>query len=319
MRSAIHQPPASTIDDHPAALADYERALLELRDVLAERHRSISCYELARSGFVPTLLASLKQSTCRAIFSRTFGLQHSPHTVVAPLIRQLVALFESHERLPVYAYDAPGAYNLQAFVKRFKLVLANEEASSPAATEIDLLDFSGRVIRVEPLANVSHLERYLVKMVAKQWYDYDRSHIYFLRWLAANAPVTFAYASDFDRNGLLYFAGTNGLLATDWANPHAHKHLMRVSMCSSGLVAGRPDDLVGRTAAYAHTAADEKRAWFVLDLGMHLIPSHYTLRHSRAVPGTTAATRTAPRNWTLLMSKTGGSTCDDWQVVSAHH
>ena len=330
MRAAI------SVDN--ASLELYESALVELRLVLAERHRAISCYELARSGLVPALLASLVHSPQRrAIFARVFQhhqqqQQQQQHdgddnetssSPVGPLVRKLVALCESHERLPVYMYDPPGTYNLQAFVKRFKLVLTNgdkqqqttgEEKEKEKEEESNLLDFSGRVIRVEPLANVSHLERYIGKMTTKQWYDYERAHIYGLRWLAERAPVHLAYESDFDRNGLLYFVGTNGTSAGDWINPHTHKSLVRVSMSSGGLVSGRVDDLIGRAPAYAHTAGEEKRAWFAIDLGVHLIPSAYTLRHSRALGN--ASTRTAPRNWTLLMSKTGGSTCDDWQVVS---
>ena len=71
---------------------------------------------------------------------------------------------------------------------------------------------------MEPLATVRQLEKYLLKMVAKQWYDFDRSSYTFIRRLE-EAPVTFTHTSDFDQGGLLYWIGTNGRTAADWVNP----------------------------------------------------------------------------------------------------
>ena len=63
---------------------------------------------------------------------------------------------------------------------------------------------------MEPLSTVSHLERYLLKMVAKQWYDYERSTYAFVRKIKENSPITFRHQHDFDENGLIYWIGTNG-------------------------------------------------------------------------------------------------------------
>ena len=44
-----------------------------------------------------------------------------------------------------------------------------------------LIDRTGRTLKMEPLATVKQLERFLVKMVAKQWYDYDRPTFNFVK------------------------------------------------------------------------------------------------------------------------------------------
>jgi E3 ubiquitin-protein ligase HECTD1 len=191
-------------------------------------------------------------------------------------------------------YDSPGSYNLQAFSKRFKLIL------SKGHNEENLLDFSGRTLKVEPLANISHLEKYISKMVIKQWYDYDRDQIYCLRYLNDQLPYEFKYESDFDENGFIYFCGSNGKTRPDWSNPHASNFLIKTSLANDirSLSAGKVEDLCARTVTNCQTV-DDKRAWFVIDLGCTIVPTHYTLRHSRAF------SKSAPRNWAFLMSKTG--------------
>lgn len=76
---------------------------------------------------------------------------------------------------------------------------------------MSLLDRSGRFLKMEPLATVTQLERFLLKMVAKQWYDYDRSSYAFVRRLKEpGTKLTFRPQHDFDDNGLIYWVGTNG-------------------------------------------------------------------------------------------------------------
>lgn len=63
---------------------------------------------------------------------------------------------------------------------------------------------------MEPLSTVHQLERYLLKMVAKQWYDYERSTFAFVRRLRElTQPLTFRHQHDFDENGVIYWIGTN--------------------------------------------------------------------------------------------------------------
>lgn len=64
---------------------------------------------------------------------------------------------------------------------------------------------------MEPLSTVMQLEKYLLKMVAKQWYDYDRSTFSFVRKLKeTNQMIHFKHQTDFDENGVIYWIGTNG-------------------------------------------------------------------------------------------------------------
>lgn len=185
---------------------------LNFIDVLSKTVKPISSYELLISGLVHTLLCALSppaavlnninnnnqmttstpgddlttQTTTNnekcaervQIFVRTFIAD----PVAFNLLHKLMGLLESVEKLPLYLYDAPGSYNLQAFSKRFKLIL------NKGNKEQNFLDFSGRVLKVEPLANISHLEKYIAKMVTKQWYDYERSAINCLTLL--NTQVT---------------------------------------------------------------------------------------------------------------------------------
>ena len=47
-------------------------------------------------------------------------------------------------------------------------------------------------------------------MVAKQWYDYERSTFTFLKKVKTKgATINFRYETDFDENGLMYWLGTN--------------------------------------------------------------------------------------------------------------
>jgi len=309
----------------------YEKSLNELKDVLKqEKNKSISSYELSISGLVQTLLHALcpvkiesqleksflsdkmfnKSLERIKIFIDIFELDNpSNNGLIIFLLHKLISLFESIEKLPLYLYDAPGSYNLQAFSKRFKLILAKGE------NEVNFLDFSGRILKVEPLANVSHLEKYIAKMVTKQWFDFDRSTLNFYNIMQANnnTPIKLEYKNNFDENGLIYWIGTNGKSRSEWINPSSHNNLVKISLSDGqrSMAAGQVEDIIGRVATNCHTT-DDKRCWIVIDLGVFLIPSHYTLRYSKGF------SKSAPRNWSLLMSKTGGPNMTDWDIIYTH-
>ena len=120
-------------------------------------------------------------------------------------------------------------------------------------------------------------------MVAKQWYDYDRSTFNFVKLLKEpSVKVEFTHERDFDGSGLIYWIGTNGKTCSEWVNP-ASVGLVVVT-CSEGrnLPYGKLEDILSRdsSALNCHTN-DDKRAWFAIDLGVLLIPTCYTLRHAR--------------------------------------
>ena len=161
---------------------------------------------------------------------------------------------------------------------------------------------------MEPLATVKQLEKYLLKMVAKQWYDFDRTSYNFIKSLE-EAPVTFTHTSDFDTNGLLYWIGTNGGTAQDWVNPATYGLVVVTSSEGRSLPYGKLEDILSRdaNALNCHTN-DDRRAWFAIDLGVWLQPTAYTLRHARGYG------RSALRSWQLQGSRDGVN----WVVLSEH-
>ena len=79
-----------------------------------------------------------------------------------------------------------------------------------APGESTLIDRTGKCLKMEPLTTIADLERYLLKMVAKQWYDFERHTFNFVKQLKEPAAaMTFTHQSDFDENGLIYWVGTN--------------------------------------------------------------------------------------------------------------
>ena len=94
-----------------------------------------------------------------------------------------------------------------------------------------LMDRTGRKMRIEPLVTVREIDDYLWKKLFKNWYDFDRSQIDFVRRikeLGASCRIALPFSSDFDENGALYYIGTNGRTSTEWVNPGV-----------TGLVAGK--------------------------------------------------------------------------------
>ena len=284
-------------------------ALDELTQILQEDD-VVSAYELHSSGLVQALLSLLStsywdqglksnksnkhQKQRVQVFKKCFEdrVEHNPTTV---LVHKLIAVLESIEKLPVYLYDTPSSgYGLQILTRRLRFRLEK------APGESSLIDRTGRGLKMEPLSTVAQLERYLLKMVAKQWYDYDRNTFQFLKKLKETKYQNFKHNHDFDENGLIYFIGTNGKTSSEWVNPAQYGLVLVTSSDGRNLPYGRVEDILSRdsSALNCHTN-DDKRSWFSIDLGVYMIPSAYTLRHARGYG------RSALRNWTFQMSRDG--------------
>lgn len=296
-------------------------ALIELAELLREE-RAISAYEFHTSGLIQALLRLLASAQSKRssynylgccnesdrfvkerseIFKKHLGSEE----LAVALTRKLVAVLESIEKLPVYIYDSPGSgYGLQMLTKRLRFRLKR------AAGETSLIDRTGRCLKTEPLTTVSQLEKYLLKMVAKQWHDYDRSTFTFVKKLRdSKSGLKFVRQRDFDENGIMYWIGTNGKTTSDWVNPASVGLVMVTSSEGRSLPFGRLEDILSRdsTALNCHTN-DDKRAWFAIDLGLWIIPSCYSLRHARGYG------RSALRNWLFQVSKDGVN----WITLLAH-
>ncbi|XP_017786198.1 PREDICTED: E3 ubiquitin-protein ligase HECTD1 isoform X3 [Nicrophorus vespilloides] len=296
------------------------KALDELTQILNEEG-VVSAYELHSSGLVQTLLSLLStnywdqglklnksnkhQKQRVQVFKKCFEEQiNEGQNSTAVLVHKLISVLESIEKLPVYLYDTPGSgYGLQILTRKLRFRLEK------APGESTLIDRTGRGLKMEPLSTVSQLERYLLKMVAKQWYDFDRSTFQYLKKLKEHKYHTFKHSHDFDENGVIYFIGTNGKTCSEWVNPAQYGLVVVASSDGRNLPYGRVEDILSResSALNCHTN-DDKRSWFSIDLGLHVIPTAYTLRHARGYG------RSALRNWLFQMSKDG----IQWVTLSTH-
>jgi E3 ubiquitin-protein ligase HECTD1 len=165
---------------------------------------------------------------------------------------------------------------------------------------------------MEPLTSVWALEKFIMRKVAKQWYDYARKSLHFVKTIERRRhPAAFTWVSDFDHNGLFMWLGTNGgqFGPGDWSNP-AQVGLVVINT-SDGLHLpyGKLWDILSRdsSAKNCHTNSN-KEAWMSVNLGLALIPSAYTLRHACGYSSS------ALRNWVFQVSKNG----KDWTTIRTH-
>ncbi|TDG98519.1 hypothetical protein EPR50_G00201110 [Perca flavescens] len=297
---------------------DLMKTALENLIVVLKDENTISPYEMCSSGLVQALFTVLNNSLeldlkhdCKPlmerinVFKAAFSENEDDESRPAvALIRKLIAVLESIERLPLHLYDTPGSsYNLQILTRRLRFRLER------APGETALIDRTGRMLKMEPLATVESLEQYLLKMVAKQWYDFERSSFVFVRKLREGQTFTFRHQHDFDENGIIYWVGTNAKTAYEWVNPAAYGLVVVTSSEGRNLPYGRLEDILSRdsSALNCHTN-DDKNAWFAVDLGLWVIPSAYTLRHARGYG------RSALRNWVFQVSKDG----QNWTTLYTH-
>ncbi|EDW86666.2 uncharacterized protein Dwil_GK23521 [Drosophila willistoni] len=293
-------------------------ALNDLSQLLQE-DGIVSAYEMHSSGLVQVLLSVLSKNDWHGNFSQwKLNEMHKQRIAVFKkcillgnndsrpshinskstatiLLHKLIAVLESTEKLPIYLYDAVGAgYGLQILQKRIRFRLER------AACESTLFDRTGRTLKMEPLATVGQLTKYLLKMVAKQWYDMDRSTYFYLKIMReSKSGLSFLHSFDFDEEGLLYYIGSNAK-TYEWVNPAQYGLVQVTSSEGKVLPYGKLEDILSRDSVSlnCHTK-DNKKAWFSIDLGVYIIPNAYSLRHARGYG------RSALRNWLLQSSRDG--------------
>eukprot|EP00095_Tigriopus_kingsejongensis_P011031 maker-scaffold109_size355148-snap-gene-1.26 protein:Tk11031 transcript:maker-scaffold109_size355148-snap-gene-1.26-mRNA-1 annotation:"e3 ubiquitin-protein ligase hectd1" len=292
-----------------------KESLIELTRVLEDQNK-VSAFELHSSGLIQTLVkvfATSGPNENKKLAKRSAKLQRQridvfrelfrdrvleDGTVVSPggeLIRKLITVLESMEKLPVLLYDQTASgYGLQILTRRLRFKLER------APGENNLIDRSGCTLKMEPLASVKQLDRFLLKMVAKQWFDHDRATFNFIKQIETKCPVSFKHQTDFDENGIMHWIGTNGRSAAEWVNPAQYGLVVVTSSEGRNLPYGRLEDILSRetSALNCHTN-DDRRAWFAIDLGMWVLPSAYSLRHARGYG------RSAIRSWQFQASKDG--------------
>nr|XP_016939130.1 E3 ubiquitin-protein ligase Ufd4 [Drosophila suzukii]XP_016939137.1 E3 ubiquitin-protein ligase Ufd4 [Drosophila suzukii] len=327
----VKQIEVSFEEQHMAPNGNWETtlsdALMKLSQLIHE-DGVVSAYEMHSSGLVQALVAVLSVNhwennspRCKrnkmqkqrvSVFKKCIlednveSATNKPRTksTASILIQKLVSVLESTEKLPVYLYDTPcTGYSLQILQKRLRFRLERAECEST------LFDRSGRTLKMEPLATIGQLSKYLLKMVAKQWYDLDRSTYFYLKKIREHRTGTvFSHSFDFDEDGLLFYIGSNAKTC-DWVNPAQYGLVQVTSSEGKTLPYGKLEDILSRDSISlnCHTK-DNKKAWFAIDLGVYIIPTAYTLRHARGYG------RSALRNWLLQGSKDGLS----WTTLSSH-
>ncbi|MCP9265968.1 HECD1 [Dirofilaria immitis] len=292
-------------------LSELEAALKCMRSSVVN-DRLLSAFELSISGIVDALLAFLKfvqkDTDCEiaVIFRTVFVDQRS----LSALVRKMVSILDAIEKFPQYLYDTPGgsSFGLQLLNRRIKLKL--EQFNPNTLSQMQLLNRSGRTMKIEPLSTVKQLKCYILRMVAKQWYDQGRETFHFVEEIRNakkhGTKISFTYTSDFDDRGIIYWLGTNGK-TTEWTNPASVHVVFVTSSEGERLPYGQHEDILSRDALNCHTS-DDKNAYFTIDLGVYFYPNTYTLRHARGYG------RSALRNWLLQASHNG----QIWDVLVVH-
>ncbi len=223
------------------------------------------------------------------------------------LVRKLQGILASLERMPVYSHTLLGSGNPLEVLKRpLKVQLRR------APGEQELLDLSGKSLKMEPLATVDMLEELLMSKVEPQWHDRERPELEFVKDLQAreqeSKPLVLEHLQDFDDHGLIYWVGTNGQ-THPWVNPGQLGLMSITSSDGKSVPYGKPYDIMSRDSEprNCHTK-DRPNSWFAIDLGLWIVPSKYTLRHSRGYG------KSALRDWQLQGSKDGMN----WVTLRAH-
>jgi hypothetical protein len=279
---------------------------------------NISAFEFQSIGLADALLAFLSVATSAAdlakrnelkmrvhLFRTAFATKEDGTNPARDLVRQLVEVLQHVESLPVLVHDSPGSgHGLGVLTRqlRFKLRLHDDQQA-----DNDMVDLSGRSFKMEPLASVRSLEKYLLQKVSKPWFLHDRQKLRFIEMVKSGSNPVFEHATDFDTNGIMRWIGTNGGANTEWCNP-SKSSLVFVTVSSSNpsedsgheqlLPFGTVHDVLSREASArnCHTR-DVAGSWMAIDTGVSVIPTAYTLRHARGY------TRSALRSWTFEASE----------------
>ncbi|CAF1239989.1 unnamed protein product [Adineta ricciae] len=262
------------------------KSFQKLKEFLLDK-TSLSLYELSSSGLVGSLLKIfhnlLNQTSDETnlanerakLFCSTFLADDHPHAFHI-LIRKLISILESIEKLPLFLYDTPSNYGLQIFSKRFRLQLHYQNQQQI------FTDRTGKSLKIEPLATVGQLKTFLTSMVSKQWYDHPHSQLEFVKQLRSNGRQQFTYMNEFDQNGILYWIGTNAGTVSNYTNLSL-TGLVSVTCsdanCTSQQISAIFSHITRTNDEETNDETSRAFSWIMIDLGLFILPTHFTLRH----------------------------------------
>jgi hypothetical protein len=125
----------------------------------------------------------------------------------------------------------------------------------------------------------------------------------------ATTVVLTGFTAPFDKNGVLYYLGTNGGLEA-YQNPHL---IGAVTASMSSIYKGSVHNVVEqKRSIMPNYSNNTKRSWVAVDLGKgrRLVPTRYCIRHGASGRGN------AIRNWELRARE---KDTDGWTVLRAHY
>ena len=145
------------------------KSLKQLKQFLLNR-TNLSLYELLSSGLVNCLLKIFHelfdQSSEKINFTYKYAelfcsifLDDEQPQAFYILIRKLISILESVEKLPLFLYDTPSNYGLQILSKRFRFQLHYQNQQQL------FTDRTGKTLKIEPLATIGQLKTFLASMV----------------------------------------------------------------------------------------------------------------------------------------------------------
>ncbi|KHN87505.1 E3 ubiquitin-protein ligase HECTD1 [Toxocara canis] len=283
---------AKELWDRGAARVQLESYLRCMHEAVTNE-RVLSTFELSISGLVSALLYLLNivRDNAHCDVAVAFRKVFADGRSLSALVRKMVLVLETVEKFPQYLYDTPGgsSFGLQLLSRRIKLKL--EQLNAKSCVQKQLLDRTGRTMKTEPLTTVGQLKNYILRMVAKQWYDRDRETFAFVKQILHakknSSKISFVYSSDFDDQGTL---------------------ILRSISASSSIQLHTRSAMLADTGVLLFAVGFSRNAHFTIDLGVFIYPTSYTLRHARGYG------RSALRSWLFQGSRNGRT----WDVLLVH-
>ncbi|CDK13343.1 E3 ubiquitin-protein ligase [Caenorhabditis elegans] len=305
----VKQPRIERVQEYCAAISTLHESIVD--------DRRLSTFEFSVSGIVPALfgLLSMMEKFPDSFPSRIFKEQFSKGEALSYLALKIVAVLEANEKFPQHLYDSPGgsSFGLQLLSRRVRTKLEMlPRADGKENNDENLVNKTGKIVKCEPLASVGAIRAYLHRMVTRQWHDRERANYRYVKEIqelkTKGKSIELRHVSDFDENGVIYWIGTNGRAAPLWTNPATVK-AVKITCSDTRQPFGKPEDLLSRdqNPINCHTS-DDKNAHFTIDLGLFVVPTSYSLRHSRGYG------RSALRNWMLQ----GSVDAKRWENVIVH-
>jgi len=137
------------------------------------------------------------------------------------------------------------------------------------------------------------------------------------RWsdnVRAVATPKFKYESDLDKNGVLYWLGTDGKADVEWKNP-AQAGKVKIIYSHYAASRSQPPDIIRREVGDTDWTENTPNSWIGIDfLTWTIVPDAYTIRSWRSAMFDGSDVNWHLRHWTLQ----GSNDLVMWENISEH-